>query len=106
MLGLVLQTTVGFLKRAFYKVVQNVFVKRLIKFFCFVYVFIYWGVWHYIHKNVFEFFGFEFNQFDFYSMFGVLNFYVALLDFENLFLLAYIIFYEIGIFEFLEERFS
>jgi hypothetical protein len=59
-----------------------------------------------VHKNVFEFIGFRFDQFNFFDFFGLLNFYVALLDFENLFLTLYIIFYEIGFSVFFEERFS
>jgi hypothetical protein len=55
---------------------------------------------------VFEFIGFRFDQFNFLDPFGLLNFYVALLDFDNLFLTLYIIFYEIGFAIFFEERFS
>ena len=107
MVRLALQTTVKFLKDMFYKVIKSVFFKYFIRFLLFTYIFIYCGVWHFVHKHFFEFFGFKFEyQYGFYTPFGVLNFYVAMLDFENLFLFLYVIFYEMGLDEFISERFS
>lgn len=101
-----LRTAVKFLRNSLDCVIRSVFVEYFFKFLFFFYIFIYSGVWHFVHKNVFEFIGFRFDQFNFFDFFGLLNFYVALLDFENLFLTLYIIFYEIGFSVFFEERFS